>query len=96
MIGPDADRGCLAPRIADDGGSADDEQTAEIAISHLRYPAHTLLAAGGMLLGHQAEPGGKLATGAKDTGVANGRGDETDPGDCLQTLANCVGAVPSQ
>src|SRR5882672_5505233 len=51
-VGPDADRGWLAPRVADDSGGADDEQVAQIAAAHLGDAAQALLAAAGVLPRH--------------------------------------------
>lgn len=82
---PDADGGRPAPRVADDGDGADDEQVPQITIPHLRDAGHPLLAAGRVLLGHQSEPGGELPSGAERAGVAHGgnqrgRRDEADAG----------------
>jgi len=97
-VRPNADGGCLAPGVADDGGGAEDEEVAQVAISHLGDGSHALLATGRVLLGHEAEPGGELAARAEDSGIADGRGergggDEADPGYRLKALAGGRGAM---
>src|SRR3546814_14534267 len=61
--------------MAHDGGGADDEQPAQIAVSLLRDTAKPRLAAGGMLLRGQPEPCGELSSRAELIGIGDGRGD---------------------
>src|SRR6266478_9441765 len=70
-ICPYADGGHLAPRITNDRRCADNEEMPQIAVSHLRYPAHLLFAPGGVLPGREPEPGSKLSARAEHLGVSN-------------------------
>jgi hypothetical protein len=99
LICPDADGSLLVPRIPNDGNGSNDKEMPQIAVSHFRY-AHSLLAAGRVLLWHQPEPSGKLPAGTEHFRVAHGggqrgRGDEADAGDRLKSLAGRVRSMPS-
>jgi hypothetical protein len=79
LICPDVDGGFLVPRTLNDGSGSNDKEMPQIAVPHFRY-AHSLLAAGRVLLWHQPEPSGKLPAGTEHFRVAHsggqrGRGD---------------------
>jgi len=69
LICPDADGSLLLPRTPNDGSGSNDKEMPQIAVSHFRY-AHSQLAAGRVLLWHQAEPSGKLPAGTEHFRVA--------------------------
>lgn len=98
---PGSRGGGIAPRPSDDRGGADHQQLSEITIAHLRYPSQTLLAAGGVLTGHQAEEGREPATGPKharvgDTDGQGRRRENANAGDTRQALACLILSVPRQ
>jgi hypothetical protein len=99
LICPDVDGSLLVPRTPNDGSGSNDKEMPQIAVPHFRY-AHSLLAAGRVLLWHQPEPSGKLPAGTEHFRVAHGggqrgRGDEADAGDRLKSLAGRVRSMPS-
>jgi len=85
--------------VPNDGSGSNDKEMPQTAVSHFRY-AHSLLAAGRVLLWHQPEPSGKLPAGTEHFRVAygggqRGRGDEADAGDRLKSLAGRLRSMPS-
>jgi len=87
--------------IADDRRRADDQQPSQVSITLLGDAAEPVLAAGRMLLGHQPNPGGKVAPRCKRLPVANlgnhSRGDNrADAWNLRQPPARLARAMPSQ
>jgi hypothetical protein len=61
----------VLPRVANNGHGAGDEKPTQVAIALLGNAAEPFLAAGRVLLGHQTDPGRKIAPGAERTPVAD-------------------------
>src|SRR5512137_1810895 len=88
-------------RIADDGHRAGDEQPAQVSIALLGDAAESVLAASRVLLGHQPDPGGKIASRSErlpvaDLGNQRGGDDRADARDLLQPPARLARAMPGQ
>ena len=86
-------------RIANDGHGTGDQQPSQVAIALLGDAAELVLAAGRMLLGHQPNPGGKVAPRAEllpvaDLGNQGGGHDRADARDLLQATARFARAMP--
>ena len=69
---------------ADDSHGARDQQSSQIALAHLRYPAEPRLAAGRVLAWHQSKPGGEVAAATealhrRREGLDRHRADRPDP-----------------
>src|SRR4029077_20776481 len=88
-------------RVADDGHCAGDEQPSQVSIALLGDAAAPILAAGRVLLGHQPDPGGEIASRPErppvaDLGNQGGGDDRADAGNLLQPPARLAGAMPGQ
>src|SRR5262245_64023469 len=91
--------GAVLACVSNDGHGTGDQQPPQIAIALLGDAAEPLLAASRMLLRHQADPGGKVASRAKrlpvaDLGDQRGGHNRTNAGDLLEPAAVFTGAVP--
>src|SRR6266446_9248222 len=87
-------------RIADDGHCAGDEQPSQVSIALLGDAAKPILAAGRVLLRHQPDPGGEIASRPERLPVADlgnqGGGDDRAARNLLQPPARLAGAMPGQ
>src|SRR5262249_10239335 len=91
-VEPMSPLGAVLLGVADDGHGTCYEQPSQVAITLLGDAAEPLLAAGRVLLGHQPDPGSKIAPRAEHPPVAdfgNQRGghDWADARDLLQATA---------
>src|ERR1700761_9248994 len=85
-------------RVADNGHCADDQQPPQIAIALLGDTTEPVLAAGGVLLRHQPDPGRKTAPRREAIPVADlgnqcGSPGRADAWDLRQPAARLTGAV---
>ena len=92
---------CLVLRVPDDGGSADNEQSAQVSVSLLGDAAELRFASGRMLLRRQAEPGGKLPARAELIGIGDGSGDSrgcdyAEAGDSGKPATGLAVGMPSE
>jgi hypothetical protein len=84
--------GAMDPGIADHGERASREQAAQIAITLLADAAKPVLAAAGVLLRHEPDPGREVPPRSEGPGIGNA-GDQrccqrrTDAGDRIQPFA---------
>src|SRR6516165_4746402 len=90
--------GAVPARVADDGHCPDDQQPPQISIALLGDAAEPVLAAGGVLLRHQPDPGRKTAPGGESLPVADlgnqcGSGDRADAWDLRQPPARLTPAM---
>src|SRR4029077_9420575 len=81
------------------GHGARDEQPSQISIALLGDPAEVLLAASGMLLGNQSDPGRQASSGRELLPISHfsdqgGGDDRTNTGDLLEPLAFFARAMP--
>src|SRR5262249_37936545 len=98
---PRSPLGAVLFGVADDGHGTCYEQPSQVAITLLGDAAEPLLAAGRVLLGHQPDPGSKIAPRAElppvaDFGNQRGGHDWADARDLLQATARFARAVPGE
>src|SRR5258706_11482965 len=91
----------LVLRAANERGHADDKKPAQIFVAHLRDPPQPFLAAARMLQRREAQPGGKLSSGAELVWIGDGRGercgtDGAHPRDRCKPPGDVAGAMPSE
>src|SRR5258705_10137639 len=86
--------------IADDGHCAGVEQPPQVSLALLGDAAKPILAAGRVLLRHQPDPGGEIASRPERLPVADlgnqGGGDDRAARNLLQPPARLAGAMPGQ
>src|SRR5262249_7576255 len=98
---PRSPLGAVLLGVADDGHGTCYEQPSQVAITLLGDAAEPLLAAGRVLLGHQPDPGSKIAPRAElppvaDFGNQRGGHDWADARDLLQATARFARAMPGE